>query len=310
MKPLNTFAPRITNWRRPLSRREFSVLPWIGGALPMAPIQAEQPPESSRPYWEQISRFWDPFDLVIIRALGLTRRDRVLDAGCGYGGHLLLFARFAGAVAGFDREPDRVEIAKGRLAAATLAPKVEVRVADLMAQPYPNGSFTLVWCSHVLHAIDDMPRAMQILVRMTRPGGRVVIRENRVGSMSWLPVDLGVGEPGLEARLEYALLRWLAGDRRRRGPYPYGWTHLLREAGLVDVQARSFLHEREGPFDELERAYLAARLRRRAALEGVSEADRQLVARLLDPEDPVYVFRRNDLYFTAVSTIYVGRRAG
>lgn len=274
------------------------------------PIRAEQASESARPSWEQISRFWDPFDLEIIRALGLSSRDRVLDAGCGYGGHLLLFARFAGAVAGFDREPDRVEIATSRLAASRLAHKVEVRVADLMEQPYPEGSFTLVWCSHVLHGLEDLPGAVRVLMHMTRPGGRVVVRENRVGSMSWLPVDVGIGEPGLEARLEHALLRWLIDDRRRRGPYPYGWTHLLRQAGLVSVRVRSFLHEREPPFDELQRAYLAARLRGRAALPGVSEADRQVVSRLLDPGDPAYVFRRDDLYFHAVSTIYIGRKPG
>ncbi len=293
-----------------MSRRHFAGLLGASGAVSASVPHAPREAEGAKPHWELVSHFWDRFDLEIIRSLGLGKQDRVLDAGCGYGGHLLLLARFAGSVAGFDRDPARVDIAKGRLASAGLGRNVEVCTADLFDQPYPENSFSLVWCSHVLHTLGDLPGAARILVRMIKPGGRLVVRENRAGSMSWLPTDVGVGEPGLEGRLECALLRWLVADRQQRGPYPYGWKRLLREAGLVGVTARSFLHEGEPPFDELTRNYLAGYLRRRAALEGVSEADRQVVARLLDPEDPAYVFQRDDLYFHAVSTLYIGRKPG
>ncbi len=293
---------------QPVNRRQFlrlsaAAIPAPGlGASGGAALQA------AGRGWELTARFWEPFDLQIIQSLGVAASDRVLDAGCGYGNHLLMFARTGAAVSGFDREAHRVQIAHERLREAGLAEQAEVRVRDLFDQPYPSDTFSLVWCSHVLHGLADMPRAARILVAMARPGGRVVVRENRVGQ-SWLPYDIGLGEPGLEHRLEGAFLRWFLADRIRRGRYPHGWTHLLREAGLVKVRAQSFLHELEPPFDRVQQEYLGGRMRRLASFAGVSRADRRLVERLLNPNDPSYIFRRDDLYLLAVSTIYVGWKA-
>jgi len=298
-------ARAVPRW--PMNRRQFMCLPAAIPAEGLGDHGGRPSLRSGGLPWEVTARFWERFDLQIIDSLGLSSQDRVLDAGCGYGNHLVMFARTGAAVFGFDRDEQRIGIARRRLREAGLAERVELQVGDLFDQPYPSDSMSLIWCSHVLHGLADLPRAARILAAMTAPGGRLVVRENRVGQ-SWLPYDIGVGEPGLEHRLEAAFLRWFLEDRRRRGRYPHGWTHLLRKTGLVGVHARSFLHELEPPFDRAQQEYLGARLRRLAAFAGVSEADRQLVERLLHPNDPAYVFLRDDLYFLAVSTIYVGRK--
>lgn len=102
-------------------------------------------------------------------AARVTSGTRLLDAGCGAGLAAML-AHLRGAdVTALDAAPGLLAIARGRL------PDADVREGDLEALPFADGSFDAVIAVNSLFYAQDMAAAMRELVRVTRPGGRVVV---------------------------------------------------------------------------------------------------------------------------------------
>jgi SAM-dependent methyltransferase len=59
---------------------------------------------------------------------------------------------------------------------ADLNPKKADHVVDIMDIKFPDDSFDMIWCSHVLEHVPDDRRAMRELHRVARPGGRCLIQ--------------------------------------------------------------------------------------------------------------------------------------
>ncbi|HWB74517.1 MAG TPA: class I SAM-dependent methyltransferase [Nannocystaceae bacterium] len=93
----------------------------------------------------------------------------------GFGaGHLLRVVSAAEKVVGFEFSPSAVE--RAQKAAPPGHPSWEMREwADATSLPLPSGAFDLVTASHVLEHLDDDHAALAELVRITRPGGHVLI---------------------------------------------------------------------------------------------------------------------------------------
>jgi SAM-dependent methyltransferase len=107
---------------------------------------------------------------VLHAALGrleLPDRARVLDAGCGSGRTMDDLMAY-GDVRGFDLNPDGVAHALGR-------GHTDVRVARIEEIPFADESFDLVTCLDVLEHIPDDRGGMTELLRVTRPGGHLVV---------------------------------------------------------------------------------------------------------------------------------------
>lgn len=103
--------------------------------------------------------------------------QEVLDVGCGVGTTALLVAqRFGCRVTAVDLDPRMVEQARIRVAAAGLDDQIRVEQADIQALPYSPGSFDRVVVEAVTMFV-DRPRAASEIVRVCRPGGRVLEHE-------------------------------------------------------------------------------------------------------------------------------------
>lgn len=101
------------------------------------------------------------------RALrGCDRTPRVLDVGCGTGATL---ARLEGMEA-FGVEPEAAALAY--CARRGLSRVVRGRAEEL---PFADGTFDLVMALDVIEHIEDDAAAARELVRVTRPGGAVLI---------------------------------------------------------------------------------------------------------------------------------------
>lgn len=99
----------------------------------------------------------------------VTSGTRLLDAGCG-AGLLALLAHLRGAqVAALDASPGLVAIARQRVPAA------DVREGDLENLPFTDASFDAVTAVNSVYYAQDMAAAMRELVRVVRPGGRVIV---------------------------------------------------------------------------------------------------------------------------------------
>lgn len=237
--------------------------------------------------------------------------QRVIDVGCGAGGAACAFAGALGpgVVTGCDRDPRLLAIARRRASDAGLDGHIRWLGARVDALPLDAGSVDLLWASGVVHHLPDQQGAIDTLARLLRPGGRLALVEGGL-PLRCLPFDIGLGRVGLESRLDEARSLWFADMRDElRGPaLPYGWPEALRRAGLVDVRARSFLAELAPPLDDLGRQMAERHLT--SALNELGDRlaadDRDTLTRLLDPDDPAHVGRRDDLMVTAVRTLNVG----
>ena len=109
--------------------------------------------------------------LSVDLAARLSEHQPVLDAGCG-SGLMLVPLRGAGLdVVGVDIDTDMVDTALGR------EPKLRGRLAfaDLAALAVRRSGFGSVHAAHVFHLFDDARPVLDEMLRVTRPGGRLVI---------------------------------------------------------------------------------------------------------------------------------------
>ena len=108
---------------------------------------------------------------LLIRHGGLADGDQVLDVGCGTGS--LTFALPAqanvGGITGIDPSAAYVAYATER----NTDPRISFRTGDARELPFADGSFDRVFCQLVLQFIPESRKAVEELVRVTKPGGIV-----------------------------------------------------------------------------------------------------------------------------------------
>lgn len=97
--------------------------------------------------------------------------EHALDAGCGTGIYTRRLAERGLEVTGVDL--DREMLAAARIK----APAAHLVEGDVTSLPFEDASFDLVLSVTVLCFVPEPQRAVRELVRVTRPGGRVVLGE-------------------------------------------------------------------------------------------------------------------------------------
>jgi ubiquinone/menaquinone biosynthesis C-methylase UbiE len=101
---------------------------------------------------------------------------RLLDAGCGTGADALAFAAGTAGVTvvGVDSSSAAITVAQGR---ARTPARVEFVQGDLAALPFPAASFDGSRADRSLQHVTRPEVALAELIRVTRPGGAVVVSE-------------------------------------------------------------------------------------------------------------------------------------
>lgn len=188
---------------------------------------------------------WTPEQIAsLARHFRLAPGQALLDAGCGYGYSLRTFGPFCmpgGRLVGVDARADLLETA-GRLAdEAGLGAAATFSVADVHALPFDEGAFDVVMAQVVLCHLDEPERALDELIRVTRPGGCVAVFDNAVGGCpwGWNVTD----DPPARERVKRAEMQLLAHEGRGRlgrgdfsvGLRVPGW---MEARGMRDVDAR------------------------------------------------------------------------
>ncbi len=106
---------------------------------------------------------------LILQAAGDLIEGRVLDNGCGVGEYLARLAGAATAAHGLEFDLDRAR------AAAARARRASVVCAAGERLPYASESFDAVLSHEVLEHVADDRAATAEIVRILRPGGRLVL---------------------------------------------------------------------------------------------------------------------------------------
>ncbi|MET9290778.1 class I SAM-dependent methyltransferase [Streptomyces sp. NPDC003077] len=238
---------------------------------------------------------------------GMTVR-RILDLGSGTGkGTFALLPHFKDAEAiAVDSSPHMLRHLRDKARERGVTDRVRTVEADLDAAWPDFGEVDLVWASASLHHMADPDRALRDMFAALRPGGLLAVIELE-GVPRFLPDDLGVGRPGLEARCQAAMAHQRAETMPHMGA---DWGPRLADAGFVIEGERPFTVELTSPFPEPARRYAQMVLRRtRTGLDGrLSADDLSVLDALIDDDGPQSVLRRNDLTMRAERMVWMGRR--
>lgn len=141
--------------------------------------------------------------------LALGHADHVLDAGCGSGPitRTIAAAIPKGRAIGIDREPRYIDYARRR-ANAEGTINIEFVEGNLLALPFKDNSFDVVWSKHVLQWMANPAAALAEFVRVTRPGGRIVAANFDGFLLQHFPED-----PEVQANLQ----RWFDAAKAEMG---------------------------------------------------------------------------------------------
>ncbi len=121
--------------------------------------------------YEAIGALFEPISHELVAELDVAGRH-ILDAATGTGNTAIAAAMAGAMVDACDLTPRLLELARGRAAAADVT--IAFAEADLIALPYPDATFDLVVSTFGAFTVDQPERCARELVRVCRPGGRVV----------------------------------------------------------------------------------------------------------------------------------------
>lgn len=145
----------------------------------------------------------------------------VLDIGCGPGNFTTAIAAevgSAGLVVGLDISATMLAQAVRADAAAAPADNIAYLRADAHALPFPDGCFDAVSCFTALFLMPEPMRALDEMVRVVAPGGRIAVLTSCASSLALLrPVErraAALGGVRIFGRHEIADALYVRGVRR------------------------------------------------------------------------------------------------
>jgi len=111
---------------------------------------------------------------ALLPAAELLGGERVLDVGCGAGHTAIAFAPHVAHVDALDLTEAMLAETRKAADAAGLG-NVDTRRGDVEAIPFPDVHFDLVTCRLCAHHFKSPARAVAEVVRVLRPGGRLLL---------------------------------------------------------------------------------------------------------------------------------------
>ena len=166
--------------------------------------------------------------------LDLRDGETLLDVGCGPADAGIALVSAAGPDArllGFDASDVMLTVARERAALAGVT--AEFRLGDASALPYADGSVDAARSERTLQWLPDPRVALAELVRVLRPGGRLVVIDTDWDSLT----------TDLPDRTDFET--FLAAMRVARGPvFAIGrqLLNLCRDAGLREIECTAATH--------------------------------------------------------------------
>jgi len=222
-------------------------------ARTMAELQGA---EKQRYVADLFSRISGRYDLMNdLMTLGMHRRWKrqtaalavqglsgpAIDVSTGTGDLALELARRPDIehAVGLDLLPKMVSLAESKAESRGLSATVTMMIGDALSLPFANGSFACATAGFSLRNMPDVKQALSEMVRVVRPGGRVVI------------LELSPMEHGLRSTLFRPIFhslipmigRLVASDGTAYSYLPRSVDHFLEAERLADMLSRLGLAE-------------------------------------------------------------------
>jgi demethylmenaquinone methyltransferase/2-methoxy-6-polyprenyl-1,4-benzoquinol methylase len=176
------------------------------------------------------------------------RPQRILDIACGTGDFSLAIARRMHAdsrITGLDLSEGMLAVMREKVEAAGLSERISCLQGDCEAMPFPDGSFDVATIAFGIRNFEHREAALREILRVLRPGGRLVILELSVPEnkplrwgynlyfMHFVPWIGGLVS-GDKAAYKYlpASVQQFPGRRE--------WTATMAHCGYADVRHKAF----------------------------------------------------------------------
>ncbi|MDI6101101.1 class I SAM-dependent methyltransferase [Actinoplanes sp. NEAU-A12] len=229
----------------------------------------------------------------------------VLDLGAGTGsGAFALLRHFPEArVTAIDTSEEMLRHLGESARRHGLADRVRPRQADLDTGWPETGPADLIWASSSMHHMTDPDQVLRDIRATLRPGGLLTMIE--MESMPrFLPDDLGIGRPGLEARCHTLM------EQARNEHLPHmgsDWAARLTAVGFRIIESRDLTVDLPAPPTDTAVRYAYATLRRfRAGLtDRLSPDDQTTLDALLTDDGPNSLRTRPDLAVHSTRSVWI-----
>jgi demethylmenaquinone methyltransferase/2-methoxy-6-polyprenyl-1,4-benzoquinol methylase len=196
----------------------------------------------------------EPLLRSIVQSLHLPAGSRGLDVGCGIGLQAQILAEAVGEqghVTGVDIFPELLAFAADLADKAGLSGRITFQEGDMAVLPFPDHTFDWAWSADCIgYPTGEIAPVLKELLRLLRPGGRIYL-------LAWTSQQVLPGHPILEASLNATCSGYLP-HYRGKNPEVYFLRALpcLRQVGLADVKAQTYVGEVQGPLTTGQRTAL------------------------------------------------------
>jgi demethylmenaquinone methyltransferase/2-methoxy-6-polyprenyl-1,4-benzoquinol methylase len=177
----------------------------------------------------------------LVRGLNCDGRCRVLDVATGTADVAVDVATYhtLGNVVGLDPSTGMLEVGRRKVSDLGLDQRIDLVEGDAQGMPFEDDSFDAACISFGIRNVPDRQQGLREMVRVTRPGGRVVVlelSEPRTGFLAPFArfhVHHIVPRIGglLSGSKEYRYLQ----QSIESFPPPEDFAEMMSEAGLIDV---------------------------------------------------------------------------
>ncbi len=184
---------------------------------------------------------------VAVKQTGLVEGSAALDVACGTGPLTRMLARRvgpSGSVIGTDFTPEMLDVAR-RHDAPVDGAAITYEQADAQALPFADARFDAATVAFGIRNVDDPVLGLSEMLRVVRPGGRVVVLE-----FGQPKGPVGVGYRFYSRRVMPVIGGMLTGDReayeylpRTAAAFPAGdaFLDLMRQAGFDTVEKKPLM---------------------------------------------------------------------
>ncbi|MDP2346008.1 MAG: methyltransferase domain-containing protein [Deltaproteobacteria bacterium] len=217
---------------------------FVATLMPLRERSMAPEPHSALYLTDARDLYWNSDFLALIATrTNLASARRVLDAGSGLGHWTRTIARLlspGAEIIGIDREETWVEGA--RAGAAVDGVQMSFQQGDAQALPFQDATFDLVTCQTFLMHVRDPRAVVSEMVRVLRPGGRLLLAEPNN-----LPTSIGrfVVTPGFDLDTVIAQFKLEAVCEKGKHALGLGYSSLGEGiVGLVDPALVDDIHVR------------------------------------------------------------------
>lgn len=201
------------------------------GIAGFANVDGATDPRAYIAFLDSFQRSLAPMIESGIELLGLQAGSSVLDVGCGHGavfGRLAARLGSGARIVGVDSSRTLLAEARRRCGSTTL--QVELHEGDAHRLPFADATFDATRADRLLIFLRDPGAALAEMVRVTRPGGRIVVTEADLGCAVVDAPDAELTRTLLATAAEAVPGGWI-GRRLKR---------LFAESGLHCIEVRVF----------------------------------------------------------------------